>query len=169
MEDISKVILKIGGFGFLAYAVVKTAEYAPYLVGKSSDYGLVDVAAIFLGSCVAPLLFAYLLIRRTNSICRFLRFAETGAVKLPEEAERIGVALIGTFLLFRSASDLAYHLATLWKAHQLSAEGMASTSITLVTPQENGFIVATVVELLVAAYFVVGAGHFVSVLKKLRG
>jgi len=169
MEDISKVLLKIGGFGFLAYSVIKIAEYAPYVVGKSSEYAPVDVLAILLGSGFFPLLFAYLLIRRTDSICRFLRCPSVDRLALPEEAERIGIALIGTFLLFRSASDLAFHLATLWKAHQIQVAGMASTNITLITPQEHGFIVATIVELLVAAYFVLGAGNFVAFLKKLRG
>lgn len=169
MIQLSTVLLRIGGFSFIAYSIINISGYAPYLL-QADGYLPSDVIALFLRDAFFPLLFAYLLIQHTETVQSWLKIPESVEPLESPELEQIGLSILGMFLFFSSLSDLAYHFAELWRFQDAFGvnTSVESARIVLLNPEKYALMVATVVELIFALYLLVGSKGLVKVLEKLR-
>ena len=163
-NNLVRMIVKLSGVGLIVYGALTLALYLPALfmfqrqddIGGTLPYVLTLIAPFLIGSFLW-----WFPAKVTNSIIRFDHSTEpkTG---WSEEFERVGVSLLGLYLFFRGVSDAIYHLSM----HRAKTEALGYGG----APSEfPALMAATVVEIVLAIFFMLRSRGVVSLLKKARG
>jgi hypothetical protein len=160
-----RLVLKLCGVGLMVLGAVNLATYLPMLFLVSTD----DQPGMYLSyvfTLLAPFLFGVLLwlfpAPIANSVVRVDAAAAKPKTGWADELERVGVSLLGLFLLYHALSDLVYHL--LIQRAKVTAPGAVRAPDDFVP-----LVVATVVELALALFLLLRSKGIVNLLRKARG
>jgi hypothetical protein len=159
-----RLVLKLFGIGLIVYGAVSLATYLPSLV---IDRGPNEIRSNlpYILPLAVPFLFGAFLWLFPAKIANTV--VGPGATKnfkngFAEELERVGISLIGLYLFYRVTSDISYFLMSTWaKANILGRARF---------PEDFSALVAsTVIELVLALFFMLRSRGIVNLLRKARG
>ena len=165
LRSIVRLVLKLSGLVMVIWGLVTVISFVPVVfplsevsMGRDALYvlfsPLVMVAfGLFLWLFPAPV---------TNTVFRKDSKDSAAEPRWAAELQVVGVSLLGLWLLYRAISDLVYHLMvyrTRTQSTDFYTDGYT---------EFPAFMVATLVEFVVAAFLLFGARGIVHVLRKVR-
>ena len=166
LHDGVKLVLKLSGVGFIVFGVVSLSTFLPFLSEslKNSDSRVSVVA--YVAQMFVPLLFGVFLwlfpARITDTIVKPDSPAENTDALLTG-LERIGITLMGLYLLYRGISDLTYQIINYYNLKSLTPGAFISPRYDIVAT-----FVATGIELVVALVFIFGAKGILRIIRRFR-
>ena len=164
-RTIVRLVLKLSGLVMVIWGLVTVISFVPVLfplsevsMGRDALYvvfsPLVMVAfGLFLWLFPAPV---------TNTVFRKGTKDSAAEPRWAAELQVVGVSLLGLWLLYRAISDLVYHLMV-YRARTQSTDFYTDGYT-----EFPAFMVATLVEFVVAVFFLFGARGIVRVLRQVR-
>ena len=170
MTDYSSVVrigLKLSGVGLVVYGALTLSSYLPILL-QSRTWEEWETTMIFsnMVALAMPFLFGTLLwlfpATVANTIVRFESTDKKSTTELSYEFERIGVALLGLYLFYRSVSGIIYQIIT----YRAKAAVLGSVR----APDDfPALITVTIIQFVLALLFMLQSRGVVSLLRKARG
>ena len=165
LRSIVRLVLKLSGLVMVIWGLVTVISFVPVVfplsevsMGRDALYvlfsPLVMVAfGLFLWLFPAPV---------TNTVFRKDSKDSAAEPRWAAELQVVGVSLLGLWLLYRAISDLVYHLMvyrTRTQSTDFYTDGYT---------EFPAFMVATLVEFVVAVFLLFGARGIVRVLRQVR-
>ena len=166
-NEIIRTIVKLTGLVIFLYTVVQAASYLPYLAGQYRDENFNYLVLSLAGTILIPLLFSLLLwlfpARVTNTIV-MNESRDSDKSELLLDLEKIGIRVMGIYLLYHGISDLVANFTSYRYALSMF-EG------TIGSPDMSKYYVsfiATAVELFMSLFLILGTKGISNAIRKIR-
>lgn len=164
-RSIVRLILKLTGIALMVYGVVHLASSAPFFLSFISNSETPYQSTMMLIPPLIIIIFGLILwlfpAPVTNTLLQKGTAEDDANQTWPAKLERIGISLLGLWLLYRAISDLVYHLMVYRAQHNspLFPSGYS---------EFPAYMTATLVELVFALFLIFGARGISRLLHQLR-
>lgn len=156
-----RILLKLFGVGLVVYSAVTFSTYIPAIVDNSAplDWGMVlahaspTIITCFIG--IFLWLFPTMVVN--TIVLPSLDLKNIGG-EWDTKAERIGVTILGLFLLFRALSDLVFNVAS-YIIDAPAVKIQMNFQVAMIT---------TIVEFILAVFLMLGSTGITNTIRKLR-
>jgi hypothetical protein len=167
-HSIVRLIVKLFGVGLVVYGAVTLSVYLPSILLQTQRWDETTTALVlsYIMPLVTPFLVGALLwffpATIANTVIRDTPSAKEIKADWSFELERVGVSLLGLYLLYRGVSDIIFQMV----AHRARVAILGDVR----APDDySALIAATIAELVIAILFVVQSRGIVNLLRKTRG
>jgi len=167
-HSIVRLMVKLFGAGLVVYGAVTLSAYLSSLFLQTQRWDETTTALVlsYIVPLVTPFLVGALLwffpATIANTVIRVTPSAKEFKAEWHFEFERIGVSLLGLYLLYRGISDIIYQVM----AHRSKVAILGEIR----APDDySALVTATIAELVIAILFVFQSRGIVGLLRKARG
>lgn len=167
-QDLATTLIKLGGVALIVYAVINMASYTPYIISNPYDFPASDAIIVYLTKGLLPILIGLYFIYFGGLIIR-RHIPETKIeTKNLESLEVAALSILGVYLFYHAISDITAHLAALYKINQMIKSGVPMDYEGQMNPETFAAIVATIIEMALSLWLILGSKGMVSLFNKFR-
>ena len=166
-HEILRTAIKITGLALLIYAVVQAASYLPLILEQVKNAEMGMPVASYISSIAVPIIFGFLLWLFPASVSNTIIKNDlnvTSQDKLLLGIEKVGIRILGLYLLYHGISDLvanyaSYHQAVDMFGKNIGFSGKKRYTIIFIT---------TGVEIFLSLLLILGAAGITNIIRKVR-
>lgn len=166
-HEMLRTAVKLTGLALLIYAGIQAVSYLPMVLEHLKDTGIDASALSFIGAIAGPIIFGLVLWLFPASVASTIIKNDLKVISQDElllGIEKVGIRLLGLYLLYHGLSDLVANYISYNQAIEMFGDNVKHSGQYKI---KISFII-TGIEIFMSLLLILGAAGITNIIRKLR-